>query len=292
MATRNARSLLQYWAHPYLADGTRHPLPLTEWLGWIGLMLVLALLGSGIAWLAVHMLGHPWPANRAIEQLLAHPTWGVALFVLCEPVLEELVFRAFMTRETKVMSLGLGFVFATLVLVVVGLFMGRHVAHRDDLIRAYFEQLAVLVSVALALAVLVFTMRKVLLRGLIAAAPAWIVLMTLLFASVHALNFEQGLKPWLLWMTMPQLLVALVLVYLRIRHGLRWSIATHLAFDWLVLGFAWLSFGVKTTGGPGHAPPMQVGLALLALLALFVLFVYGAVFLFRRGVLRPLPEAR
>ena len=231
MATRNARSLLQYWSRPYLANEPRQPLPVSEWLGWIGLMLVLSMLGLGLARLAVHLLGHAWPVDRAIQQLAMHPSWGIALFLLCAPVLEELVFRAFMTREAIVMSLGLGFALATFGSFALRTVMHRHAPTHLQPDRMFFEGLAIMVAVALLFAALAYRMRRILQRGLIATAPVAIVLMTLLFAAAHALNFEQGWKAWLLWLTMPQLLVALVLVYLRVRHGLRWSIATHLAFD-------------------------------------------------------------
>lgn len=286
MATRNARSLLQYWAHPYLADETRQPLPVFEWLGWLGVMLVLSMLGIGMGALAVHLLGHPMPADRAIEQMLMHPGWDVVLMVLFAPILEELVFRAFMTREAKVMSLGLGFVFATAGLVAVRAMLDRHVVLNPVHGRTYFGHVALLVAVALALALLAYRLRRILLRRLIAAAPVWIVLMTLLFAAAHMLNYEQGWKPWLLWLTLPQLLVALVLVYLRVRHGLRWSIASHLAFDWLLIGIAWLHYGARAAGPGGHAALLLLVLVLLALI------IYGVAFLFRRGVLRPLPATR
>lgn len=281
MATGNARSLLQYWRHPYLADGTRQPLPMFEWLGWIGVMLVLSALGALIGYPAVHVLGHAVPADRFINEISVHPSWSVALMVLCGPILEELVFRSFMTLETKVMSLGLGFVVAELGLLVVKVVTGWHVAPQADFQWAYFKVNAPLVAVALMLAVPAFLMRRTLQRWLAAVAPGMVVLMTLLFAAVHTVNYEQGWKLWLLWLTLPQLAGGLVLVYLRVRHGLRWSIATHLVFDWFVFGVGWL-LHAKRAGIADH-----VALTLLVL-ALFGLFVYGVVFLFRRGVLRPL----
>lgn len=283
MASPNARSLLQYWSHPYLTDGTRHPMRMSEWLGWVGLMLVLSVLGIGIAKLALYLLGQPLPVDRAIQRLAMHPSWSLALLTLCAPVVEELVFRAFMTREARVMSLGLGFAVATLALAALHAIVGLHLISRHSLVRTYFEHLAVLTAIALVLAALAYRARRFLQRWLAAVAPAAIIVMTLLFAAAHALNYERAWRFWLLWLTLPQLASGLVLAYLRVRHGLRWSIATHLAFDWLLIGTIWLQRSARTSGAAAHAALMMLGLLL------FALFVYGVVFLFRRGVLRPRP---
>lgn len=283
MDQSRAPSLLQFWRHPQLATGQRAHLRIGDWIGWVCLMLVLSLLGEAVGFGALHVLGHAMPDDRFIAHLADHPSWRFAALLLVAPVFEELTFRCFLTQAPRAMAVGAGFFAALLLgLLVHGLLAlaGKAPAPAHDIAWNYFINLAIELPVAALLAWLAWAVRGPLLRVLRRWAPWVLWLSTLLFAALHSFNFGLGLKDWLLWLTLPQLMAGLVLAYLRVHYGLRWSIATHLAFDWMLVLLAWTHHAVAL------GVPMKILAGMFSLL-LLAMIVRGMFFLFRRGVLRP-----
>ena len=281
METPRARSLLQYWRHPCLADGQFEPLGWYELAGWVGVMLVLSFIASGIGAAVLHLSGHALPPDTFILRIARHPSWRFAALLLIAPVLEEWTFRAFMTRGPRMMTAGIGFLGTVVLGLIVHALRGSPVMQQHDIARAYLLNVLVIMPVAGVFAALAWWLRRRWQPLLLLHAPWAIVLATLLFAGVHEFNFDLGAKIWLLWLTLPQLMAGIVLVYVRVRHGLRWSIALHLAFDWLLMCVAWTTFAAKT-----HSGVFEVA-AVLARLLLLGALLWGLVSLFRRGVLRP-----
>lgn len=283
----HTESLLQYWRHPHLADGHFQPLRWRAWLGWIGAMLLLSFLAMGLAALAIHLLGHTVPRDRFIDWIAAHPSWRFAATLAVGPVIEELSFRCFISQVPRDVVVGFGFLGALLAGLLLHALMGGPAAPAPlhDVAATYFINLAIMLPIAAALGGLLWWLRVPLQRGLRRRAAPVIVLTTLFFAALHSFNFGEGFKPWLLWLTLPQLMAGTVLVYVRVRHGLRASIATHLGFDWLLLLLVWTARLAHAHGGVLDLFATVTGAIFFAVL------IHGTVFLFRRGVLRaPLPE--
>jgi hypothetical protein len=288
MDQSRAPSLLEFWRRPRLATGRFAPLRISEWIGWLCLMVVLSFIAEAIGYLMLHLLGHAIPNDRFINHMASHPSWRFAALLLVAPVLEELTFRCFLTESPRAMAVGMGFFGAFLIgLLIHGLMAlaGKHFLSTQDIAWHYFINLAIALPIIAVQAGVAWFFRRGLLRALrrYAAWAFWI--SALLFAAAHSFNFGLGFKDWLLWLTLPQLMVGLVLAYLRVRYGLRWSIATHLAFDWILVLLLWTHHDATTMGLPMK---LLAGVFSLLLLAMIVRRLF---FLFRRGVLRTvLPE--
>jgi hypothetical protein len=281
--------MLEFWRHPQLATGHFARLRSGDWIGWLCLMVVLSFIAEAIGYLMLHLLDHAIPNDRFINHMASHPSWRFAALLLVAPVFEELTFRCFLTESPRAIVVGLGFFGALLVgLLVHGVMAlaGKHFLPTHDIACQYFVNVATAMLIAALLAGVAWIFRRGLLRALrrYAAWAFWI--SALLFAAAHSFNFGIGFKAWLLWLTLPQLMAGLVLAYLRVQYGLRWSIATHLAFDWILVLFAWTHHDATTMG-----LPMKLLAGVFSLL-LLAMIVRGLFFLFRRGVLRAaMPEA-
>lgn len=221
MDQSRAPSLLEFWRHPRLATGRFAPLRISEWIGWLCLMVVLSFIAEAIGYLMLHLLGHAIPNDRFINHMASHPSWRFAALLLVAPVLEELTFRCFLTESPRAMAVGMGFFGAFLIgLLIHGLMVlaGKPFPVRD-IAWHYFINLAIASPIIAVQAGVAWFFRRGLLRALrrYAAWAFWI--SALLFAAAHSFNFGIGFKDWLLWLTLPQLMAGLVLAYLRVQYG-------------------------------------------------------------------------
>jgi len=152
--------------------------------------------------------------------------WVLAITLIgVVPVLEELIFRSWLTRS--------GFLLAIAVLCAVRLLM-------PFLSLLVAIQVAAYVVVGLALIV-----RKERFRRFVAAAdevlarwlPATVPLSTGVFALIHVPNWD--LPPGALWLVplvvLPQFISGLMLAYARVRSGLKVSIVLHAAINTLAV---------------------------------------------------------
>ena len=99
---------------------------------------------------------------------------------------------------------------------------------------------------------------------------AWVFwIACILFAVEHAEVYSNTLTWWAFVLVLPQFLVGVGLAYIRIAFGLRWSIATHLAYDGLIVSASWAYLSTAR----GTLPREVVGLVLTFLV--LVTLVYG-----------------
>jgi hypothetical protein len=266
---------LRFLRRPYLNDGTCAALNIRPWIGWVGVILladmVVAAMGRGV----ILALGHKPPPDKAIMHLISHPSWMVLAILLLAPILEELTFRAFLSRNRFWVFLGSGMFLAAL---------GRMtmlMVSRPETTQMVFSQyllgVATLVPLLAAYGV-VWWLAGRWIMALFQRFPVPIFwLSCLVFGAAHSLNFETGVQPWLLLLTLPQISAGIFLGYIRVRHGLRWSIATHMAIDYTVTFAAWaLVLAKPVLGAKGMA---VAGIGMFLLIA--AVLVYGMVGLAR-----------
>ena len=82
MDQSRAPSLLEFWRRPRLATGRFAPLRISEWIGWLCLMVVLSFIAEAIGYLMLHLLGHAIPNDRFINHMASHPSWRFAALLL------------------------------------------------------------------------------------------------------------------------------------------------------------------------------------------------------------------
>lgn len=152
----------------------------------------------------------------------------IALVVIVAPVMEELIFRSWLSgRPAQVLAwLSIAFTFGIMVLI----------ASETALVPI------VLVGAGLVGAVLslVLFWRKPPMRWFAKAFPVFFWLSVLSFALVHLANFEEG-GAVLLALVLPQFVLGTMLGYVRTRVGLWAAIVLHAAHNATALGIASLA---------------------------------------------------
>ncbi|MGC9271364.1 hypothetical protein, partial [Acidiphilium sp.] len=97
----------------------------------------------------------------------------------------------------------------------------------------------------------------------------------ILFGAAHAAIYANHLRWWAFLLVTPQFVLGVLLASIRVRFGLRWSIATHYAIDSLLAYGAWMYLAAA------HESVLQHGLMLVYLgIGTFVM-IYGLVALVR-----------
>lgn len=202
-------------------------------LAWLTVFVLDAVLVAG-AFLPVAAWGaeagfFPEPLDRE-----ASAVDEVVDFLIVAPLLEELVFRGWMTGRIAALRFGL-YGFAAMGLFLAALFVDGSAATA-----------ASLAGVAVAFAGL---LHWGLTRERDRAVPAWFTRhfrwivwgSSVLFGVIHLGNFAPLESPIGLLVILPQTIGGLLLAYTRTRLGLRAAIAHHAAFNavYLSLSYAW-----------------------------------------------------
>lgn len=172
------------------------------------------------------------PAERAEDTTLAEDLFG---YLLLAPVLEELVYRGWLSGRTA----GLRFAvygFAAEALFFAALFMDEGRA-----------ELVALAGVGVVLAGLLHWLMT---RERDTAVPAWFTRhfhwfvwgSSLLFGLMHLGNYEALSSPWGVLAVLPQTIGGLLLAYTRTRLGLRAAMLQHALYNALYLAsdYGWL----------------------------------------------------
>lgn len=229
--------LIRLLRRPTLGETPLGRLTVWRWVGWLCLLLLVGAVGGALDSALAHGFGWAVPADSFQNYLVAHASWRATVIVLAAPVLEELGFRAFLSTSSKAVFTGLAF-FLTYVYFAVHL----NTVHQagPQLIEHYFDKFWVLLPAAVASLLLYWFARAPILR-FFRRRGAWVFWVScIIFGAGHATVYSDHLVWWSLVLTLPQFLIGIGLAYVRVTFGLRWSIATHLAFDALsVFGF-WL----------------------------------------------------
>jgi hypothetical protein len=228
---------LRFLRRPYFNDGRCETLRVRPWIGWVGVILLADMVVGVIGRGAILGLGHKPPPDKAIMHLIAHPSWMVLAILLLAPILEELTFRAFLSRNRVWVFLGSGMFLATLGRMTM--LMVSKPETTQMVFSHYLFGVAMLVPLLAAYGV-VWWLAGRWIMALFQHFPVPIFwLSCLVFGAAHSFNFETGVQPWLLLLTLPQISAGIFLGYIRVRHGLRWSIATHMAIDYTATFTAW-----------------------------------------------------
>ncbi len=267
--------LLQFLRRPHFNDGQCESLSVRPWIGWVGVILLADMATGAMGHGIIFALGHKPPPDKAIMHLISHPSWLVLAILLLAPILEELTFRAFLSTNRFLVFLGSGMFVATLGRMVMLMVHKPETTHL--VFSHYLLGVALLVPLLAAYGVVWWLAGRWIMAFFQRFPVPIFWLSCLVFGAAHSFNFETGVQPWLLLLTLPQISAGVVLGYIRVRHGLRWSIATHMAIDYPAVLGAWIvvmarpTLGIKAAGALGA----------VMFFAVFGLLIYGMVGLAR-----------
>lgn len=194
----------------------------------LGVVFALDLALDGLAgWLMVLADGYaPFlPAERLEQTTLAEDLFG---FLLLAPVLEELVYRGWLTGRIAALRFA-AYGFAAEALLFAALFMD--------------EGTAAPVALAAVGLVLAGVLHWSATRDRDTAVPAWFTRhfhwfvwgSSVLFGLMHLGNYEPLTNPWAVLVVLPQTIGGLLLAYTRTRLGLRAAMLHHALYNALYL---------------------------------------------------------
>lgn len=235
--------LLRFLLHPQLHDRAPERLTPWRWAGWLCLLLLLsAAAGTLVHHTLAQAFGWKTPPDAFLKYVGTHPSVRVATALLFAPILEELAFRAFLSTNPLAIFIGLPF----FVVYVCGLARVNfvHIASRFY-IAHYYSGLWELVPAGVA-SLLLYRYARQPILGFFERHGAWVFWAScVIFGAGHAVDFTNGdVVWWAFVLTLPQFIAGVGFAYIRISFGLRWSMLTHWAFDWLLVAIAWSSFAV------------------------------------------------
>ena len=221
------------------AEGLRHLLVLF-------LLTVLAVVvATGFVWpIILSATGGEMPSNANDALINMNPARMVLIGMVVAPLVEELIFRSWLGAPRACLY-GLPLLAGALVVTT---------AAGSGASGALVLPLA---AVAGFLGVAVWARARALGPGAVSHARAALFAWAFwgsagLFALIHLANFTDGIQtPWLVLAVVPQLMVGLVLGYVRMRFGLAPAIGFHGAYNALFLTLALLGSGLS--GGAGDA---------------------------------------
>lgn len=266
--------LLRFLLHPQLNEHAPGRLTTWRWIGWLCLLLLVsAIVGTIVHHPLAHAFGWKTPSDAFLKYVSTHPSMAAALALLFAPILEELAFRAFLSTDPKAIFVGLPF----FILYMCGMVRAHfvHMTGRFELAH-YYAGLWWLVPAGLVSLLLYLYARRPIL-AIFRQHGAWVFWISCIaFGAGHAGDFMTGEAAWWVFvLTLPQFLSGIGLAYIRVTFGLRWSMVTHLVFDWLLASIAWGNLAVASD----HTGKVVLGLVTIVVV-LFVV-VYGVVVLAR-----------
>lgn len=270
MTTEPVVPVIQFLRHPVLRAVPAARLTLWRWIGWLCLLLVVAMAAGVIVDGALaHAFGWHVPAGTFLKYMATHFSVAAVLILLFAPIVEEVGFRAFLSTDPKAVFVGLAFFLG----YVYGLVQGsqRHVTGAFA-VAHYYSHLWVLIPAGVVSLLLYFYARTPVMQ-FFKQHGAWVFWVSCaVFGAMHAFDFTNGgLAWWDFVLVLPQFCLGVGLAYLRVTYGLRWSMLTHWVYDSLLMLMVWGRL-MSATDYVAKATFAASGLVLL----LFVL-VYGIV---------------
>lgn len=264
--------LLRFLRRPALNERAPERLTLWPWLGWLCLLLLIGIGSGALDAALIRLFGWTVPPNSFQNYLLAHVSWNAAAIVVVAPVLEELGFRAMLSTAPKPVFVGLAFFFTYIYVLLHLNLMHTLPAY---VIAHYFDVFWVLIPSCLASLLLYRYAREPVLKLFREHGVVIFWVSCILFGAAHAALYANHLAWWSFLLTIPQFLLGVLLASMRVRFGLRWSIAAHYAIDGPVVYGAWFYMAVARDSVVQHG----LMLAYLGIGAFVV--VYGFVALVR-----------
>ncbi|MEO0872859.1 MAG: CPBP family intramembrane glutamic endopeptidase [Pseudomonadota bacterium] len=182
-------------------------------------------------------LGFEPPEN--VNNTLGFSIGAIALVVVIAPVLEELIFRSWLTGRPAVM--------AAVAVVAAGFGLGPWLG---GLIDGAPVSMFAGPGLALMLAPLAAygLLGRPVPRWFNAWFPVFFWLSTLGFALVHLANYTEGSLVFRLPLVLPQFALGTMLGYLRVHYGLAPAIALHASHNALLFGLAILGKSLEGAG--------------------------------------------
>ena len=264
--------LLRFLRRPVLNEHAPGRLTLWPWLGWLCLLLLLGFAGGQVDGALIRLFGWAVPPNSFQNHLITHASWSAVAVVLAAPVLEELGFRAFLSTTPKAVFVGLAF-FLSYVYSVVRI-NTVHVS-ATFAIDHYFNDFWTLLPAGI-ISLLLYRYAREPVLTLFRRHGGWVFWIScIVFGAAHAAVYSSHLVWWDFILALPQFLIGVGLAYVRVAFGLRWSIATHLAFDALVVFASWLYVATP------HASTLRTALPGLFLVLVALIVAYGLVVVWR-----------
>ena len=175
--------------------------------------------------LAAGLLGFEPPEN--LNSQLDMNAATIVLLVLVAPVLEEIVFRGWLSGRPGAL--------AALLATLAGA-AGLAAFGPDSLV----GPLALSVGLTLAVAAAVFLRGRASLPVFEKKFPVFFWTSAIAFALVHLANYAEGALFILLPLLVPQFVLGVLAGYVRVHCGLAWSIALHAAHNSFAVGIALL----------------------------------------------------
>ena len=228
---------------PVDLEGLRHLISLF-FLTCVGVVFI-----SNIVWsVIIPALGGSMP-EHANEALFENPARMVLVGIVLAPLIEELVFRSWLgARRASVWGLPV----LAAVLTVLSLSASKTsggMALPAGLVVGFLATAVVVRARSMAEGDVAVVRERVF--------PAVFWLTAVLFALIHIMNFGDGLSgPLLLLGVLPQLVVGLVLGYVRMRFGLAPAIFFHGAYNALFLTLGLLAMSVAESAPELAAPAL------------------------------------
>ena len=264
--------LLLFLRRPVLNEHAPGRLTLWPWLGWLCLLLLLGFAGGQVDGALIRLFGWAVPPNSFQNHLITHASWSAVAVVLAAPVLEELGFRAFLSTTPKAAFVGLAF-FLSYVYSVVRI-NTVHVS-ATFAIDHYFNDFWTLLPAGI-ISLLLYRYAREPVLTLFRRHGGWVFWIScIMFGAAHAAVYSSHLVWWDFILALPQFLIGVGLAYVRVAFGLRWSIATHLAFDALVVFASWLYAATP------QASTLRTALPGLFLVLVALIVAYGLVVVWR-----------
>jgi hypothetical protein len=272
------RPLLSFVRRPAFVAAAPGRLNAWHWLGWVGLLMLVLLLGGVFDRILVHLFH--WPAHSASLWFLSRPSWGAATVLLTAPALEELGFRAFLAAAPRFVFTGLAF-FAAYIYIFIheNLIPINYPLTSASVLTHYFHAFWVALPAG-AISLLLYRFRREAVLKFFRSRAVWVFWSScIVFAAGHTRLYSDSLEWWSFALVMPQFLAGIGLAYVRTSFGLRWSIASHYAVDipFVLLGWLYAS---------GASSALLHGLFATLAVLILVIVVYGLVVLRRVAQLR------
>ena len=256
-ATRSTTSVLGDYLRFWSGRDSFRPraTPSTGWfLPLWGVSLAVAYASSIVVTIAVVAFGSDPPENAIGDLVESGPVISLILTaVVLAPLIEEVAFRLPMSLRPWHVAGGIGVLSVMFVPSLFGVSLGQAIVGGDD------EALAAVVEVALTVGVIVvlgLILRRLLPRetndgpALVPTRVRFgvIVTLTVVFAGAHLGNFAEF--TWFLpAFILPQVLVGMVLAYVRVIRSWWMGVAIHALNNAVAVGFGLLPRLVGQDGG-------------------------------------------
>lgn len=273
-ADQREHSLLQFLRHPALNAQPPNRLSIWRWVGWLSFLFLVALLGGVLNGILEHVLGIK-ASTTFLTYLLNHASWRAAVIVGTAPLTEELAFRAMLSTSARSVFIGLAF-FITYLFVLFRLFQphtqpGGLIATPGGVVANYFDPFWILLPASLASLLLYFFARSKVMAVFQKHGIAVFWISCILFGVGHAMIYVNHFVLWSILLVLPQFILGVLLASIRVRFGLRWSIASHYAIDSLIIYGAWLYLAAAPD--PGAQRSLLFAIVILGIFAMLYAFV-------------------